>query len=134
MLNISHFSKTYDGAKVKAVDDFSLEVKEGEVFGFLGANGAGKSTNYTYLDRSELNSSTKYTDTYDATTFHKLILSKQSIPGLPATVTSANINNSRLNSEIMCVGANFKTLQSMGESYLSTIIVGINKDSGFHLA
>ena len=44
MLNISHFSKTYDGAKVKAVDDFSLEVKEGEVFGFLGANGAGKST------------------------------------------------------------------------------------------
>ena len=44
MLSISHFSKTYDGSKVKAVDDFSLEVKEGEVFGFLGANGAGKST------------------------------------------------------------------------------------------
>lgn len=44
MLNISNFSKTYDGAKVKAVDNFNLEVKEGEVFGFLGANGAGKST------------------------------------------------------------------------------------------
>jgi len=42
MLKIT--SKTYDGAKVKAVDDFNLEVKEGEVFGFLGANGAGKST------------------------------------------------------------------------------------------
>lgn len=29
---------------VTAVDDLSLDVKEGEVFGFLGPNGAGKST------------------------------------------------------------------------------------------
>ena len=28
----------------KAVDDLSLEVREGEIFGFLGSNGAGKST------------------------------------------------------------------------------------------
>ena len=27
-----------------AVDDISFEVKKGEIFGFLGANGAGKTT------------------------------------------------------------------------------------------
>ncbi|MFP4177340.1 MAG: ABC transporter ATP-binding protein [Acholeplasmataceae bacterium] len=44
MIRISHFSKRYGNAKNKAVDDFSLEVHKGEVFGFLGHNGAGKST------------------------------------------------------------------------------------------
>jgi len=44
MLKISHFSKQYGSSKNKAVDDFSLEVYAGEVFGFLGHNGAGKST------------------------------------------------------------------------------------------
>jgi len=44
MLKISHFSKQYGNSKNKAVDDFSLEVHAGEVFGFLGHNGAGKST------------------------------------------------------------------------------------------
>ncbi|MDD5434530.1 MAG: ABC transporter ATP-binding protein [Nitrospira sp.] len=32
-----------------AVDDISLEVKEGEIFGFLGPNGAGKSTTIKML-------------------------------------------------------------------------------------
>lgn len=44
MIKFTHFGKTYAGATKKSVDDFNLEVKEGEVFGFLGANGAGKST------------------------------------------------------------------------------------------
>jgi len=44
MINISHFSKIYGSTGKKAVDDFSLKIKEGEVFGFLGHNGAGKST------------------------------------------------------------------------------------------
>jgi len=44
MIKISHFSKQYGTSKSKAVDDFSLEVHAGEVFGFLGHNGAGKST------------------------------------------------------------------------------------------
>ena len=42
MLNISHFTKKY-GDKV-AVDDLSLEIKNGEIYGFIGHNGAGKTT------------------------------------------------------------------------------------------
>lgn len=43
-IKISHFSKIYGKNKTKSVDDFSLEVYQGEIFGFLGHNGAGKST------------------------------------------------------------------------------------------
>ncbi|PKM54824.1 MAG: hypothetical protein CVU98_12980 [Firmicutes bacterium HGW-Firmicutes-3] len=44
MIKITHFRKRYGSSKYYAVDDFSLTVKGGEVFGFLGHNGAGKST------------------------------------------------------------------------------------------
>jgi len=44
MIKISHLSKKYGHSETYAVKDFSLEVKMGEVFGFLGHNGAGKST------------------------------------------------------------------------------------------
>ncbi|MBI9010177.1 MAG: YwaF family protein [Tenericutes bacterium] len=44
MIKISHFSKKYGNSERYAVKDFSLEVHKGEVFGFLGHNGAGKST------------------------------------------------------------------------------------------
>lgn len=44
MIKIEHFTKQYAGSKKKSVDDFSLEIHDGEVFGFLGHNGAGKST------------------------------------------------------------------------------------------
>lgn len=44
MIKFNHFSKRYGNSKVKAVDDFNLEIKDGEVFGFIGHNGAGKST------------------------------------------------------------------------------------------
>jgi ABC-2 type transport system ATP-binding protein len=44
MIKITHFSKRYGNSNVKAVNDFSLTVHAGEVFGFLGHNGAGKST------------------------------------------------------------------------------------------
>ncbi|ROR23991.1 ABC-2 type transport system ATP-binding protein [Mobilisporobacter senegalensis] len=43
MLIINNFSKTYKGGK-KAVDNISLQVKAGDIFGFIGHNGAGKST------------------------------------------------------------------------------------------
>ena len=32
------------GRAVRALEDVTLEVREGEIFGFLGPNGAGKST------------------------------------------------------------------------------------------
>ena len=43
MLKINNFSKSYSGNK-KAVDSISLEVKPGDIFGFIGHNGAGKTT------------------------------------------------------------------------------------------
>lgn len=43
MLEIVNFSKTYKGGK-KAVDHLNITVKAGDIFGFIGHNGAGKST------------------------------------------------------------------------------------------
>ena len=43
MLKINNLSKTYKTGK-KAVDNLSLEVKPGDIFGFIGHNGAGKTT------------------------------------------------------------------------------------------
>ena len=40
---------TKDFREVKAVDDLSFEVPEGQVYGFLGQNGAGKSTTIRML-------------------------------------------------------------------------------------
>ncbi len=42
MIQIQHVSKSFDS--LKAVDDFSLTISKGEIFGLLGPNGAGKST------------------------------------------------------------------------------------------
>lgn len=44
MLEIKNLTKCYGNSNVKAVDNLSLTLKEGEIFGFLGSNGAGKST------------------------------------------------------------------------------------------
>lgn len=43
MLRIENLSKSYKGGK-KAVDNLSLEVKAGDIYGFIGHNGAGKTT------------------------------------------------------------------------------------------
>ncbi len=42
IVSVQHVSKTFGG--VKAVDDCSLEVPEGQITGLIGPNGAGKST------------------------------------------------------------------------------------------
>ena len=43
MLEIRNYSKSY-GSEKKAVDGVSLSVMSGDIFGFIGHNGAGKST------------------------------------------------------------------------------------------
>ena len=43
MIEIKNFTKTYNDDK-KAVDDISLEARDGEIFAFIGHNGAGKTT------------------------------------------------------------------------------------------
>jgi len=42
--NVGKTYKSLLGNSVKAVEEFSLEVREGEIFGIAGPNGAGKST------------------------------------------------------------------------------------------
>ena len=43
MLKIEHLTKVYSNGK-KAVDDLSLMVESGDIYGFIGANGAGKTS------------------------------------------------------------------------------------------
>ena len=44
MLEISHLYKKYLNSERFSVEDLNLSLKPGEIFGFLGKNGAGKST------------------------------------------------------------------------------------------
>lgn len=47
IIEISHLYKSY--GEVKAVQDLSFHVKKGELFAFLGLNGAGKSTTISIM-------------------------------------------------------------------------------------
>lgn len=46
-ISLQHISKSY--GDLKAVDDISFEVKEGELFGLIGPDGAGKTTIFRIL-------------------------------------------------------------------------------------
>ena len=43
MIKLQNVSKSYKKGE-KIIDDISLEIKDGEIFGFIGQNGAGKTT------------------------------------------------------------------------------------------
>jgi len=47
VIRVEHLSRRF--GSFQAVDDLSFDVRRGEVFGFLGANGAGKSTTIRML-------------------------------------------------------------------------------------
>lgn len=47
MLDVTHLSISFGG--LKAVDDFNINVKKGELYGLIGPNGAGKTTVFNLL-------------------------------------------------------------------------------------
>ncbi|MBS7020790.1 MAG: ABC transporter ATP-binding protein [Firmicutes bacterium] len=49
MVEVNHLVKTYGKGKVRAVDDLSLYINQGEILGLLGPNGSGKSTTINCL-------------------------------------------------------------------------------------
>ncbi|MBL8121435.1 ABC transporter ATP-binding protein [Candidatus Saccharibacteria bacterium] len=48
-IDVHGLTKIYSGSTVPALDSLTLQVQPGEVYGFLGANGAGKSTTIRLL-------------------------------------------------------------------------------------
>ena len=44
MIEIKNLTKIYGNSEIPAVNDVSISLKSGEIYGFLGSNGAGKST------------------------------------------------------------------------------------------
>lgn len=72
VIEVNHLVKAF--GTFRAVDDISFSVKRGEIFGFLGANGAGKTTAMHML--TGLNQPTSGTGTvvgYDIRTEHEQI-------------------------------------------------------------
>src|SRR5256886_16954960 len=47
VIDVAGLSKSFDGKR--AVDDFAIRVERGQIFGFLGPNGSGKTTTIRML-------------------------------------------------------------------------------------
>lgn len=70
IIRIEHLTKVFlsKAGTVRAVDDISLEVERGEIFGLLGPNGAGKSTLIRILTTLlRPTSGTAYVDRFEIT-------------------------------------------------------------------
>src|SRR6187431_1596442 len=48
-VTLKNISKTYEGGKLKAVNDISFDVEQGELFGLIGPDGAGKTSIFRIL-------------------------------------------------------------------------------------
>ena len=48
-ISVKNITKTYEKGKVLALENISLEVKSGELFGLIGPDGAGKTTLFRIL-------------------------------------------------------------------------------------
>lgn len=49
MIELSNIKKTYNKGAITAVDDISLQIKDGELFGLIGPDGAGKTSIFRML-------------------------------------------------------------------------------------
>ncbi|MCR5641154.1 MAG: amino acid ABC transporter ATP-binding protein [Lachnospiraceae bacterium] len=54
MIRVEHLKKYYKGDKIKALDDISIDVTEGEVVVIIGPSGSGKSTLLRSLNLLEI--------------------------------------------------------------------------------
>lgn len=76
MLKISHISKTFNPGTVnekKAIEDLSLELKQGDFATIIGSNGAGKSTLFNAICGdflTDTGSTTRYKDTHLCRSMH----------------------------------------------------------------
>jgi ABC-type multidrug transport system ATPase subunit len=48
-VQIQHITKTYEKGKVRALNDISFDINQGELFGLIGPDGAGKTTLFRIL-------------------------------------------------------------------------------------
>lgn len=49
MITVNNIYKSYNNGTINAVQDLSFEIKEGEIFGLIGPDGAGKTTLFRIL-------------------------------------------------------------------------------------
>ena len=60
LIRLEHLTKIFDGKnKVEALNDVSLEIEEGDIYGIIGYSGAGKSTLVRMINALEVPTSGK---------------------------------------------------------------------------
>ena len=101
IIEIEHLSKSF--GDVKAVQDISFCVKEGELFAFLGVNGAGKSTTISIICGQLKKDAGIYISTgysaYDCICFIRALLKKYDLDIAEDFVYSARPTKQNSNQE-----------------------------------